>query len=607
MKKILISFCLFIAVLAVCAQGSKNTKQPTQQDLDKALKDAQDLINKQDLPPEAKELLKNSTLNPADITKSIQIDKATMDAYKNQPKGIINTDTIIDEEEEAEMRLASIGTTSTQKIGPEGGVVTSKNGKVKLTIPKGALTKLTEIRIVETKNESPNGCGNSFDLLPDGLVFNKPAKLTLKYTSNEINGTHPKALRILTQLSDGDYEVDMNTTVDIYNKIVSSEISHFSNWGFASVVNLHIEPYILFSEIMKGQTIKLSVKGWTVRADQKKKDEGKLLISNDTKYMEDEYHNYFFELMNKNENKSAPEASFDNRVLVGFFKVKNWELKGDNPNANNLGVLTPVSKDLNEATYTAPKIISNFFQTRIINIFVNLDINEKYPLAFLIKDKDLQLMKRVRILEDGEMNFKIGKTNVTALELTSTKYAKLMANKEKASASKTVAQKVTAGITSSLTGEQKELYTSVICYIKSGKLYIKTNDKTNLMGDEPIVGLSLCISNPKEGVNILDGRVGTIDDDALLYGTFENNDDFTADLTEVKRKKNSKGDCDYSNIYHSREFYLDVFEDKVGGVISGSFKGTVFQDGEKFDDVCESSKELFLSGKFTLTISDIQK
>ena len=330
------------------------------------------MINKQDLPPEAKELLKNSTLNPADITKSIQIDKATMDAYKNQPKGIINTDTIIDEEEEAEMRLASIGTTSTQKIGPEGGVVTSKNGKVKLTIPKGALTKLTEIRIVETKNESPNGCGNSFDLLPDGLVFNKPAKLTLKYTSNEINGTHPKALRILTQLSDGDYEVDMNTTVDIYNKIVSSEISHFSNWGFASVVNLHIEPYILFSEIMKGQTIKLSVKGWTVRADQKKKDEGKLLISNDTKYMEDEYHNYFFELMNKNENKSAPEASFDNRVLVGFFKVKNWELKGDNPNANNLGVLTPVSKDLNEATYTAPKIISNFFQTRIINIFVNL-------------------------------------------------------------------------------------------------------------------------------------------------------------------------------------------------------------------------------------------
>ncbi len=592
MKKMLISFCMIFSVLTIGAQSNKTTKQPTQQDLDKALKDAQDLINKQDLPPEVKEYLKNSNVNPADITKSIQIDKATMDAYKNQPKGIINTDTIIDEEEEAKMRLASIGTSSTQKIGPEGGVVTSKNGKVKLTIPKGALTKLTEIRIVETKNESPNGCGNSFDLLPDGLVFNKPAKLTLKYTSNETNGTHPKALRILTKTADGDYEVDMNTTVDIYNKTVSSEINHFSNWGFASVLSLNIYPKYFVNEIIKGKTIKLHVIGWNVKPNQKETKNGKLTISKETKEMLD--------FVDK-------EGWIDKRDIVGFYKVKNWELKGDNPNVNNIGVLTPVSKDLIQATYTAPKIISNAWLTRIVNIFVNLDINEMYPYAKFIKDKDLQLMFRLKIVEDGELTFSVNGTNVTALELSSTKYAKLM--KKQANDNSRISDQTTEnGNTEGVPIVQPGLLGTVICYMKNGKLYIKSNGTQDFFGVKPYIGLTLCIPNPKIGGNTLSAHTGTDDDDAMLNGFFEGDKNFTADLTQVKRNRNAKGECDYSKIYNTREIIISEFDKKIGGMVSGQFDIALFQDNEKLEDACLSSKEVsIMNGRFTLTISNIEK
>jgi hypothetical protein len=658
MKKMLISFCMIFSVLTIGAQSNKTTKQPTQQDLDKALKDAQEMINMQDLPPEAKEFLKNSNLNPADITKSIQIDKATMDAYKNQPKGIINTDTIMDEEEETKMRLASIGTTFTQKIGPDGGVVTSKNGKIKLTIPKGALTKLTEIRIVETKNESPNGCGNSFNLLPDGLVFNKPVKLTLKYTHHEINGASPDALMILTETKYGDYEVDLKTSVDIYNKTVSSEIAHFSKWGFAAINKLIIMPEI--NGVFKGQRVKFYVSGWKVSPRQTDSKEGKLIISKHNEMMDAQEKKMWDDAMKEQDEAERVQAEADRvkavenekqqkqddkemeeyekshppgspghvyvefggvefekvqpsvRFLVrgvqfedsqeevsklGFYKVKDWKIEGDNPKVANLGTLTIIAKNLTRAIYQAPKIVSDAWLTRTVNIYVNLEVNNKSKNTPLVSKQTLQLMRRIKILEDGEFNYSLGsidnETNdaeVTALQMTSTKYFEQLAKKQNVSIEKTPQK-------------QDELFNTANCFMKDGKLYIASTSNAQLFGSNP-VGLSLCIPNPKLGENKLTCYEGTKQDDVLIYG---GKDNIEGSNTEIKRSKNSKGDCNTVETCHDVYVYLDVLDKKAGGAVIGSFSGDVYQDGDKFRTACKSSKLLTVYGKFSLTISDIQK
>ncbi|MFH0762755.1 MAG: hypothetical protein V1925_02570, partial [Candidatus Omnitrophota bacterium] len=79
-------------------------------------------------------------------------------------------------------------------IGPAGGVVTSPDGKVKVTIPSGALTTPTQIRILRVTNASlPAPAGKALlsavDCKPYGLVFAKTVKITYTLDQAEIPGT----------------------------------------------------------------------------------------------------------------------------------------------------------------------------------------------------------------------------------------------------------------------------------------------------------------------------------------------------------------------------------------------------------------------------------
>ncbi|MEI8047744.1 MAG: hypothetical protein WCI92_10235 [Bacteroidota bacterium] len=561
MTKILLTYFLVFSVLIACAQGNTKSKpEPTQQDMDKALKDAQKMIDQ--LPPEAKEYLKASH---TELPKDVKIDKSTMDAYKNRPKNIVNTDTIIDEEVEAELRLASIGTTITKTIGPEGGVITSKNGKISLNFPQGALIKNTDISIVESNNEAPNGCGNSFNLLPDGLSFPKPVKLTLKYTNNEINGSGPEALRVIAQRSDGDYEADMNTTLDVYTKTISSAIFHFSKWGFAAGYKLYIEPEIKY--LIKRQTITLRVVGWTVSPDKKETAAGKLIIKNikQTTYLSD--------LTDRSTQKNLPNPGYAG--FNGFYKVAKWDLLGVSHDKSLLGKITPITDDLTMVTYTTPKIISGGFLLRKAIITVVLEPNKLDDHTI---KKAIHLELCINIVEDGELDFSINGKNIKALQQTSTKLA--------VKASK-----------SNLTGTNQEM---VDCwYTETGDLFIGSTCLNPMQKGG--IHLSLFFSHPDTGENKLTCiKYGSWGSDYQVKMTGA---DFEAENYEIKREKRGSGDGCESNGF-CRDFIvsLDVFDKQEGGLVTGRFSGELYQDGEDFADACKSSLKLPVKGVFTLIL-----
>ncbi len=85
---------------------------------------------------------------------------------------------------------------SGELIGAEGGAVVSPDGKVKLTIPSGALASPTRIRIKNVNNSVLANTApqnepliSAVECTPYGLVFDKPATMTYTLNQAEVPGT----------------------------------------------------------------------------------------------------------------------------------------------------------------------------------------------------------------------------------------------------------------------------------------------------------------------------------------------------------------------------------------------------------------------------------
>jgi len=120
-----------------------------------------------------------------------------------------------------------------KSIGPSGGAITSEDGKVKLTIPAGALDANLNITMQPIQNNSPMGMKKyAFRLLPHGLQFKKPVKLSLNYDESDIIGSAPEVINVATQTEKGTWMKEGNMTVNLQDRTITAEINHFSDWAF---------------------------------------------------------------------------------------------------------------------------------------------------------------------------------------------------------------------------------------------------------------------------------------------------------------------------------------------------------------------------------------
>lgn len=151
------------------------------------------------------------------------------------------------------------GALVSQTIGPEGGTLTTVDGKIKLVIPAGAVSQATTITIQAITNHSPNGIGQAFRFSPDGLQFKKPATLTFDYTNETVSANDPDMLKVAFQDTDKSWRSVPGVQVDTQKKRISVPMPHFSDWSAYEIAYLesfeiinndrkHLTDYLQYGE-----------------------------------------------------------------------------------------------------------------------------------------------------------------------------------------------------------------------------------------------------------------------------------------------------------------------------------------------------------------------
>jgi hypothetical protein len=118
-----------------------------------------------------------------------------------------------------------------KNIGPDGGVITSRDGMISVSIPAGAVTASTEFSIQPITNNTPNGVGLAYRLLPEGQLFSKEVTITFHYTDDMVNGSISELLLIAYQDSQGIWRAKTGTQLDKANKAIFVTTDHFSDWS----------------------------------------------------------------------------------------------------------------------------------------------------------------------------------------------------------------------------------------------------------------------------------------------------------------------------------------------------------------------------------------
>jgi hypothetical protein len=118
----------------------------------------------------------------------------------------------------------------------------SEDRKVELYIPKNTIGKnraggiISSIRIKEEKDppdppEESNVVGLVYDLGPDGATFDPPIILTFKYSESKIDADIAEENLVVAYWDKDDDEwVELESTVDPKNNIITAKVSHFTNF-----------------------------------------------------------------------------------------------------------------------------------------------------------------------------------------------------------------------------------------------------------------------------------------------------------------------------------------------------------------------------------------
>lgn len=143
--------------------------------------------------------------------------------------------------EEATPAATDVGTELedpvTGDIGPEGGSLTSADGRLIVTVPEGALDEDTTLEIQPITNEAHGGIGSAYRLSPDGLAFAVPATLAFAYEDADLAGSDAGVLGVAFQDED-QYWSWMGSVVDNDARTVSVETDHFTDFSAVSGVVL---------------------------------------------------------------------------------------------------------------------------------------------------------------------------------------------------------------------------------------------------------------------------------------------------------------------------------------------------------------------------------
>ena len=132
------------------------------------------------------------------------------------------------------------GSPVAKTIGPEGGTISSADGRIILDVPAKAVAKVTNFSIQSLTNMAPGGLGDAYRLEPNGQTFSTPVKLTFKFSDQDINGSAPEVLLVSYQDNAGAWQSLKDPVIDNQNQTYTVTTQHFTDYALRH--GIHIEP-----------------------------------------------------------------------------------------------------------------------------------------------------------------------------------------------------------------------------------------------------------------------------------------------------------------------------------------------------------------------------
>lgn len=143
---------------------------------------------------------------------------------------------------------------SRQVIGPQGGTISSSDGRLQIEIPEGALAAPTELTVTVRANEATRGVGEAYRVTPETALAKK-ARVTFLFDTTALNGASPGGLGIAFRQGSGAWTAITATTLDANASRISVETDHFSDWALFE--QLYLEPQS--AQVKVAQTLQLRV------------------------------------------------------------------------------------------------------------------------------------------------------------------------------------------------------------------------------------------------------------------------------------------------------------------------------------------------------------
>jgi len=137
------------------------------------------------------------------------------------------------------------GVTVSKTIGNNGGTISIADSMVTVVVPAGAVDDNTIFSIQPITNNTPNGIGAAYRLLPEGIHFKKSVTLRLRYNDSLTTGTAPEVLYPSYQDSSGVWQAITTLVLDKSSKTISVQSNHFSDWSIFASYSLLAEKSVI--------------------------------------------------------------------------------------------------------------------------------------------------------------------------------------------------------------------------------------------------------------------------------------------------------------------------------------------------------------------------
>lgn len=248
----------------------------------------------------------------------------------------------------------AVGGGTNKNIGPEGGTLTSPDGKLTVTVPKNAVAESVLFSIQPITNTMENAIGNGFRLEPSGKTFATPLQISVRYDEKDLEGTVPEALSLAYQDQNGAWHAQTSSKVDEAARTLSVSTTHFSDWLFLRTVGISPAK----ATVLVGETVYIKVDSCPDRDPLQKYNIWKYVFGHDCR-----------------------KVSTNNST---------WSLNGE-------GRLTSTD-NASGIVYTAPAVKP---QDPVAHVIVDIDIPIRDPDTGEVKTYSRKFESRIKIVDRG--------------------------------------------------------------------------------------------------------------------------------------------------------------------------------------------------------------